>query len=78
MIMAIAALALLSCIIGCFILFVLKKTTAVKITKAALKLKDAALVMSIEMNKAETAHKEYSVISGEETKVKNESEAKEW
>ena len=34
--------------------------------------------MSIEMNKAETAHEKYSLVSGEETKVKNESEAKEW
>ena len=34
--------------------------------------------MSIEMNKAETAHAAYQKVTGEETKVKNEEEAKQW
>ena len=34
--------------------------------------------MSIEMNKAETAHAAYQKVSGEETKVKNETEAVAW
>ena len=69
---------LLSCIIACFIGFVLQKTTSVKISRAANKLKDSALVMSIEMNKAETAHAAYQKVSGEETKAKNEVEATKW
>ena len=55
--MCVGAIVVLSCLIACFIEFILQKTTSVKITKAAAKLKDAALVMSIEMNKAEEAHK---------------------
>lgn len=34
--------------------------------------------MSIEMNKAETAHLAYQKVYGEETKVKNEKEAEQW
>ena len=73
-----AAGILLSCIIACFIGFVLQKTTSVKITRASQRLKDSALVMSIEMNKAETAHAAYQKVQGEETKVKNEQEATQW
>jgi uncharacterized membrane protein len=77
-IMSVAAAIVLSCLIACFIGFVLQKTTSVKISRAAAKLKDSAIVMSIEMNKAETAHLQYTKIKGDETKVKNQAEAKEW
>jgi hypothetical protein len=76
--MTVAAGVVLSCIIACFIGFVLQKTTTVKINKAAQKLKDSALVMSIEMNKAETAHTAYKKVSGEEKAAKDETEAVAW
>jgi uncharacterized membrane protein YdbT with pleckstrin-like domain len=76
--MAIGAGIFISCLIACFIGFVLGKTTTVRIRKAGSKIKDAALVMSIEMNKAEAAHHKYTQMKGEETKHKNEEEAAEW
>ena len=66
---AFSSVICLACIITFFIQFILAKTTQTKITKAVNKVKDSALVMSIEMNKAKFAHVEYQKILQEEKKV---------
>jgi hypothetical protein len=53
------ALLILSLIVGCFVLFILKQTTRLKINKAAPKFRDAAIVMSIETSKAQAANDAY-------------------
>ena len=55
--LALSALVL-SCGVGCYILFILRTTTAVKIQKIDGKLKDSALIMTIEMAKARAAYNE--------------------
>ena len=59
---AFSSVLCLSCAITFFIQFILAKTTQTKITKAVNKVKDSALVMNIEMNKAKFAHGEYQKI----------------
>ena len=53
------AVFILSMLVGCFVLFILKQTTKVKINKAAPKFRDAAIVMSIETSKAQAANDAY-------------------
>jgi hypothetical protein len=51
-------LSMIACIVGCFILFILRTTTAIKIKKIDGRLRDSALVMTIQMAKAEAAFNE--------------------
>lgn len=53
-----SAILVLGCSVGCFIQFVLKKTTLGRLNKTNAKLKDYSLNMTIEMNKAKTAFDE--------------------
>jgi hypothetical protein len=48
------------------------------LNKAVHKVKDNALIMSIEMNKAKAAHDAYSAIAQEEKNVKDNKEKEEW
>ena len=75
---AFASVLCLSCAITFFIQFILAKTTQTKISKAVNKVKDSALVMSIEMNKAKFAHAEYQKILQEEKKVQDAKAQDEW
>ena len=52
---------ILSCIVGCYILFILRTTTAVKIQKIDGKLKDSALIMTVELAKARAAYNESQI-----------------
>ena len=55
---------ILSCIVGCYILFILRTTTAVKIQKIDGKLKDSALIMTVELAKARAAYNESQIRQG--------------
>lgn len=54
--MLVGCVTIIGCLVGGFILFILKKTTQVKIKKLEGKLKDEAIYMSIEMSKAREAY----------------------
>ena len=51
-------LLIIACMVGCYILFILKITTAVKIKKLDVNLKDSAMIMTIELAKARAAFNE--------------------
>ena len=53
-----AGVFLISSIVGCFILFILSKSTEVKLSNSENKIKDHAIIISIEMNKARAAFNE--------------------
>ena len=55
-------LVVILCLIGIFIQFIISRTTQSKLAKAVAKIKDSALVISIEMNKAKAAHVAYSEV----------------
>lgn len=71
-------MVILLCLIGVFIQFIISKTTQSKLSKAVAKIKDSALVISIEMNKAKAAHVAYEQVSASEAVTKNNHEEKNW
>jgi len=51
-----AYMTLISCMVGCFVLFVLKKTTQIRLGRARAKIVEASLSMAIQMSKAQAAY----------------------
>ena len=54
----VGAIFILASLVGCFILFILSKSTNVKLANSENKIKDHAIIISIEMNKARSAFNE--------------------
>jgi len=54
----VTGLMVIACLVGCYIVGVLRVTTRAKIQKVNNKLKDSALIMTIEMSKARAAFNE--------------------
>ena len=50
---------MIMCALSYLIYFCISKSTKTKVNKAIYKLKDAALIISIEINKAKAAHVAY-------------------
>ena len=57
-------LLILSLLVGCFVLFILKQTTRMKLSKAAPKFRDAAISISIETSKAAASNDAYLAKNG--------------
>jgi len=53
-----AGLAVIALGVGCYIVFILRVTSGVKIQKINGKLRDSALIMTVELSKARAAFNE--------------------
>jgi hypothetical protein len=54
-------LMIIGCAVGCYILFIIRTTSGVKIRKVEGKLKDSATIMTIEMSRARAAFNESQI-----------------
>mgnify|MGYP000082165593 FL=1 len=54
-------LMIIGCAVGCYILFIIRTTSRVKIRKVEGKLKDSATIMTIEMSRARAAFNESQI-----------------
>ena len=66
------------CALSYLIYFCISKSTKTKVNKAIYKLKDAALIISIEINKAKAAHVAYQEVQTSDKRVKDDFEKKQW